>query len=124
MSNLIDAKRLHLIVDQQIEVCRRFGAEYQPLDLDLKLGVSRNFFSGAAPSNGLRHLSKKGTCGWYLWASEEFSEAEDFFQPLHVRHLIERQSEVIKYLGLPKGWRFIIAGDYEDVWFDENLLIV
>jgi hypothetical protein len=26
------------------------------------------------------------------------------------------------YLALPPGWRFLIAPDYEDVWFDESLL--
>ena len=29
--------------------------------------------------------------------------------------------QIKKYLGLAPGWRFLIAGDYEDVWFDERL---
>jgi hypothetical protein len=28
-----------------------------------------------------------------------------------------------KYLGLAPGWRFLIAPGYEDVWFDEILLL-
>jgi hypothetical protein len=107
---------------EQKEVCRRFGVVYESLDFNLKLGVSDNFFSGALPLNGLRHIQEPETCGWYLWAGEEFSEDADFFKPLHVYHLLERTPEVLKYLALPEGWRFLVAGEYEDVWFDEKLL--
>ena len=31
-------------------------------------------------------------------------------------------SRVQKYLGLPPGWRFPIAGGYENVGYDESLL--
>lgn len=110
--------------NEQIEICRKYGAEYEPLDLSLKLGVSDNFFSGVSPLNGLRHSQESGTCGWYLWAGEEMSEAEDFFKPMHVYHLVERCPDVVKYLALPAGWRFHVAGDYEDVWFEAKLLEV
>lgn len=32
--------------------------------------------------------------------------------------------EIKKYLGLPPGWRFLIAPGYEDIWFDEALLSI
>ena len=43
--------------------------------------------------------------------------------PIHTLHLYEWKPEIIKYLGLPPGWRFLIAPGYEDVWFDPNLVI-
>ncbi len=64
------------------------------------------------------------TCGWYLWAGEEFSWDADFFQPVHVEHLRLWRPEVSQYLALPPGWRFLIAPGYEDVWYDEGLLRV
>jgi hypothetical protein len=30
----------------------------------------------------------------------------------------------MKYLALPPGWRFLIATNHEDVWFDAALLDV
>ena len=113
-----------MITNEQIEIGRKYGVECQPLDTALKLGVSDNFFSGVLPLNGLRHPQGHGTCGWYLWAGEEISEAEDFFKPMHVYHLVERCPNVAKYLALPAGWRFLVAGDHEDVWFDAKLLEV
>jgi hypothetical protein len=61
------------------------------------------------------------TTGWYLW-SGELSQSDDFFEPLHVKHLNERCPEVTPYLGLPAGWRFLLAPNHEDIWYDEALL--
>ena len=113
-----------MLTNEQIETCRKYGVKYQPLDIGLKLGVSDSFFSDVLPLNGLRHPQRNGTCGWYLWAGEETSEAEDFFKPMHAYHLVERCPSVAKYLALPAGWRFLTAGAYEDVWFDARLLEV
>jgi hypothetical protein len=52
------------------------------------------------------------------------SEEKDFFVPLHVEHLGEWCPQVLSYLGLPPGWRFLIAPDYEDIWEDRSLLEV
>jgi hypothetical protein len=41
---------------------------------------------------------------------------------MHIEHLSEIRPEVLHLLALPPGWRFLIADDYEDVWFDESLL--
>jgi hypothetical protein len=110
--------------NEQMEICLKYGVEYQPLDPNLKLGVSDNFFSGELPLNGLRHPQENDTCGWYLWAGEEMSEAENCYQPMHIYHLVERYPDVMKYLALPAGWRFLVAVDYADVWFDAKLLEV
>ena len=75
--------------------------------------------------NGLRHPVEGTTCGWYLWAGEgELDQSPDYFQPVHVEHLRERCPEILPYLGLPPGWRFLIAPGYSDVWDDPGLLTV
>lgn len=113
--------RLLKVEQEQIEVCRKNGVEYQRFDFDLKLGVSDNFSFGVLPLNGLRHPQEGDTCGWYLWA-DEFSEADDFFKPMHAYHLLEQCPDILKYLALPAGWRFLLAGSHQDVWFDKKLL--
>jgi hypothetical protein len=77
-----------------------------------------------APRNGLRHPPEGDTTGWYIWAGDTLSDDADFFEPLHVRHLVERCPELLKFLGLPPGWRFLVASAHEDVWEDESLLDV
>ena len=108
----------------QEAVCERFQVEWVESPRGLKVGVARNVRSGLAPLNGLRHPPQGDTTGWYLWAGEELSQDPDFFVALHVEHLAEWCPAAIPYLGLPPGWRFLIAPGHEDVWFDESLLDV
>jgi hypothetical protein len=32
-------------------------------------------------------------------------------------------TEILKFLGLPPGWRFLTDGLYVDVWYDAALLL-
>lgn len=106
----------------QQQKCLQFGAIYYPTSDDLKIGVSRNLRGGMYPVNGLRVTPNPETSGWYIWAGEELSQAEDFFVPLHATHISTWRSDVLPYLGLPPGWRFLLAPSYEDVWYDSTLL--
>jgi hypothetical protein len=72
----------------------------------------------------MRHRPLRDTSGWYVWARQEFSDDERFFQPTHVGHVVSLYPEIRPYLALPPGWRFLIEPGYEDVWFDEALLVI
>ncbi|MDW3684253.1 hypothetical protein RA280_21355 [Cupriavidus sp. CV2] len=110
------------IAEKQRAICSRLGAAYFCCDLNLKVGMSRNVREGLRPLNGLRIEPTSDTCGWYIWAGEEFSEAPDFFVPLHASHLANWAPLVIPYLGLPPGWRFLVTEQYEGAWVDPQLL--
>ena len=56
-----------------------------------------------------------------FWVGD-WSDAEDFFEPLHVTHLNDWCPSIMPYLLLPPGWRILIADGYEDVWEDPSLL--
>ena len=111
------------LIKHQQEICERLGSEYSSCDFTLKVGVSRNVRSGMLPLNGLRIAPTDGTCGWYIWAGEEWSDDADFFVPLHAEHLLEWAPRVLPYLGLAPGWRFLLADGYEDVWADPQLML-
>ena len=108
---------------EQKDICRRYGVSWFPAPPHLKVGISRDARTGRRPLNGLRHPPEGDTTGWYIWAAEEFSTAPDFFVPLHVGHLEAWCPAILKFLGLPPGWRFLMAEDYEDVWEDPTLLV-
>ena len=89
-----------------------------------KIGISRNVRDGVLPVNGLRSPTSDGvTIGWYIWAGGEPSSDPNFFVPLHVGHLEDWCPEVIPFLGLPAGTRFLLAPGHEDVWDDPLLLV-
>jgi hypothetical protein len=108
---------------RQRETCQRFTAEPVDSPCDLKVGIARNVREGVLPINGLRHPPQGDTTGWYIWAGGEPSSQDDFFEPLHVKHISEWCPDVLPYLQLPPGWRFQIALGYEDVWADPSLLV-
>ena len=77
-----------MLSDQQKKsVCRTFGANFLECDEVLKVGNSKDFDPRRLPINGLRHRPERDTTGWYIWSGESFSEAEDFFVPLHALQL-------------------------------------
>jgi hypothetical protein len=88
----------------------------------MKVGIAGNVRDGLLPINGLRHEPAGDTTGWYIWAGDRLSEDPDFFEPLHVEHLDTWCPEVLPYLALPPGWRFLIAPGHEDVWEDPSLM--
>lgn len=106
------------LFSSQVKLCTKYGAQFMNSPADMKVGISLNVRDGILPINGVRHPPEGDTTGWYIWAGEHLSTDDDFFKPLHVDHLKEWCPQVLKYLGLSPGWRFLIAGDYEDVWFD------
>ena len=106
--------------NDQRNVCERFGAEYTPPEASQKVGISLASLENV-PLHAARLRPENGTCGWYIYGGEYTTDV-DFYQPLHVAHLVERCPNIVPYLALPPGWRVLLAPDYEDVWFDGELL--
>lgn len=109
----------------QKEMCEKYGTPWFSAPGHMKVGVARNLQSAVLPVNGLRHPPTENTTGWYIWAGQgDLPSDPDVFVPLHAEHLAEWRPEVLKFLGLPPGWRFLTDGQYEDVWEDPSLLDV
>ena len=107
---------------EQSQLCKKYDTFFVPCPDGSKVGITLNVRNEHLIINGLRHPPEGDTNGWYIWAGEELSNAHDFFMPLHIEHLEDWCPQVVKYLGLPPGWRFLIARDHEDVWEDKSLL--
>lgn len=111
-----------MVNNEQLKVYQKYRVLFVESPNNLKVGISLNVKSGLLPINGLRHQPEGDTTGWYIWAGEELSEDPNFFVPLHIKHLNEWCPEVVRFLGLPPGWRFLVANEYEDVWEDRTLI--
>ena len=106
-------------IDRQKKICEKYESNWNPINKKLKIGIGSDL--NTDPIHGLRHPKGKGTTGWYIWTGE-YSESDDFFQPMCAEHLLQIRPELIKYFGLDIGYRFLIdKNGYEDVWYDEKL---
>ena len=109
------------IVAAQKVVCEEHAVGYVAALPESKLGFALST-KGKISINGLRHPVVGDTNGWYIWCGEDFSNDGKFFQPLHASHVYEDYPAVAKFLGLPPGFRFLLAPGAVDIWFDESLL--
>lgn len=107
-------------IQRQRELCVRYGAAFEPPLPGSKVGIALRTVH-AFPLNGMRISPGAGGNGWFIWAGE-YSEDEDFFDPICHEHLSEYCSAALPFLALPPGWRFLTDGDYVDVWFDPQIL--
>lgn len=119
-----DVTRYLESLKRQRSTCERFRVPFVPCHAGFKIGMAKDTSIRVPPLNGLRHPPTESTCGWYLWSGEHLSDDPDFFDPVHVEHLVHRCPEVLPYLGLPPGYRFLLAPSYEEVWYDPQLLDV
>jgi hypothetical protein len=108
----------------QRRTCRRFNTDFVEVAPDSKIGIARNARPGAWPLNGLRHPPEGDTCGWYVWAGETLSSDPEFFEAVPISQVPDLLALILPYLGLPPGWRFLLAEDHEDAWYDPTLLQV
>ena len=106
----------------QAETCERFGSVFSPPGEDESVGIALATLS-LLPLNALRQPTEGGTCGWYIWGGE-YSDNPEFFQPLHIHHLVAHAPALIPYLALAPGWRVLLAPGHEDVWYDPALIAV
>ena len=109
-----------MISEEQARICATHGVAPVPCEPDLKVGIALNTLD-RLPLNALRHRPEAGTAGWYIWGGE-FSDASNFFQPLHASHLSEYVPDLLPYLALAPGWRVLLAPAQVDVWHDPSLL--
>ncbi|AXF19444.1 hypothetical protein CUJ89_02220 [Burkholderia pyrrocinia] len=102
--------------ERQEAMCARYGLP--ATEPEYKVAVAMSTL-GRMPVYGMRiTLSEGDDVGWFFHCGE-YSDAADFYQPLHAAHLSTYLPLVLSYLRLPPGTRFIIDDNgYEDVWMD------
>src|SRR5690606_25720331 len=104
-----------LIAEQKL-LCEEVGSTYIEVSGDDVIAVAVHTLN-QDPIVGIRKTPDPSTrVSWYIYAGEEVSSDADF-EILTVRELQDIAPEVLPYLALEQGFRFMIdADDYEDVW--------
>ena len=77
--------------EQQRSICRDHGTDYLPPTPGSMVGIALQTL-GQLPIHGVRLPPTATTCGWYIHAGDEWSDADDFYQPLCVEHLVYRRA--------------------------------
>jgi hypothetical protein len=103
-----------LIAEQKL-LCEEFGSAYKVVSGDDVVAVAVQTLD-KDPLVGIRKLPDTEGVSWYIYGGE-LAEGFDTFETMTVRELQDILPDVLPYLALDIGYRFMIDGDdYEDVW--------
>ena len=91
--------------EAQFWVCRRWAAPYLPADGQALVAISPLVLAGHMPVSGARYPSDGRNSGWIIWAGDRHEEVTDLIHE-HAAHLATLRPDLLRYLGLPVGWRF------------------
>lgn len=102
----------------QAQLCHEYGVKPVSPRPGSKVGIALQTLH-LVPVHGVRLPPTDSTNGWYIFAGEEPSAADDFYQPVCVEHLPEFCPTAVPFLALPPGWRFMTDGaGFVDVWYE------
>lgn len=106
---------MDLITEQKL-VCEEYGSAYIAVNEDDVIAVAVDSLH-QEPIVGIRNKPEAGEdVTWFIYAGEH-DDREDFFQTVCVKDLQELLPEVLPFLALEHGYRFMIdREEYEDVW--------
>ena len=105
------------INEKQQRICDKYGLPAQAPEAMVALAIGS---LAQSPIYGTRiALPENGTVSWFFHCGEH-DDADGFYQPVHASHLPDMLPQVVDYLALPSGAKFILDRDgYEDVWLEE-----
>lgn len=106
-----------LIAEQKL-LCEEVGSAYVEVTGDDVVAVAVHTLK-QDPIVGIRKKPETAeNISWYIYGGEPSSE--ETFEIMTVRELQDIAPEVLPYLALETGFRFMIdTDDYEDVWKEE-----
>ena len=113
--NVQNSSPLAELIAEQKLLCEEVGSAYVEVKGDDVIAVAVHTLK-KDPSVGIRKPAEgEEQVSWYIYGGE--LEGADSFETMTIRKFQELAPEVLPYLALDVGYRFMIdADDYEDVW--------
>lgn len=111
--------KLQDLIDEQKLLCEEFDSAYIEVKGDDLVAVALESIK-QEPIVGIRKKPVAGeTVSWYIYGGELQTNEEDF-EIMSIKELQDILPDVLPYLALDNGYRFMIdQDDYEDVWKEE-----
>lgn len=95
-------------------VCERYGASFDPFTDDSLVSIAPAILDPNVAVEGTRYEMSGAMAGWFL-IDEHFVGSVHDLQIEHARHVAEARPDLVRYFGLPPGWRFFRTATGESV---------
>ena len=108
------------MLELQRECCENYGSAFLPSETNQLVVVSDGVLEGITHIEGVRYPSPIHMTGWWL-TTDEYDGNIDSLKNIHYKHIMAKLPKVAMYLALSYGYRFLLLGEDEHVWFDEKV---
>ena len=99
--------------------CNHYGVEFHVCNEEQLIVVSEGVVDEKLEVEGVRYPSPNHMSGWWI-TTDLYDGNTDSLKTIHASHLFEARPDLAPYLGLPYGYRFLLGGESEHVWFDPS----
>lgn len=106
----------------QRDCCTHYQADFMPPGRDKLVVISEGVYEEGTQIEGVRYPSPDHMSGWWL-TTEKYTGDIGTLKTVHFQHIIDKRPEVAIYMALPFGYRFILGGTSEHVWFDSEVSV-
>ncbi|UTW45427.1 hypothetical protein KFE80_00380 [bacterium SCSIO 12696] len=100
--------------------CNHYKADFIPPNPDQMVAISEGVLSGTLEIEGVRYPSPEHMSGWWL-TTDLYNGDVESLETVHFSHVADARPEIAQYLALPFGYRFVLGGESEHVWFDNEV---
>lgn len=95
-----------LVIRKQSELCSHYGLAVQFPNFSQMVVISKGVYEGK-DIEGIRYESPEHMSGWWL-ITDDYDDNIESLMTVHFHHVVFSRPDIVKYLALPFGYRFLM----------------
>lgn len=105
------------IIGSQSEVCANYDLIPLFPNFSQNIVISKGVYEGK-DIEAIRYESPEHMCGWWL-ITDDYDDNTKSLMNVHYYDVVFKRRDIIKYLALPFGYRFLMENNEVEVFLDE-----
>ena len=115
--NVIKSTNMQEFIEEQKLLCEEFDSAYIKVNADDEVAIAIKTLDQELIVGIRKKVEAGSKVAWYIYGGELEDGEENLFEIVTITQLLEIFPDVLPYLALEEGFRFMIdQDDYEDVW--------
>ncbi|SIS61936.1 hypothetical protein SAMN05421768_11419 [Chryseobacterium joostei] len=106
------------IIRNQSEICSHYGLSIIFPNFNQMVVISQGVYEGK-DIEGIRYESPEHMSGWWL-ITDDYNDNIESLMTVHYHHIAFSRPDILKYLALPFGYRFLIENDEVEISKDDE----
>lgn len=108
------------IMNSQIEICETYSSKLAFTKVNQNIVISDGVLDGR-PVEAVKYEAPEHMSGWYI-TTDLYNDDINTLQQIQLPDLKLKRPELVKFLALDNGFRFVVDKENIEVWFDEEVL--